>query len=179
MTRTRREQSERTGGCAYLPAIDSSTRRIQRSSRHPRHDDPWSAADDAPRRHPAQSSLELIPLPACVHDPAHSRAHRGSHSRDDWRVGARQIRHACLLSPALPIVPLPVPVVVTTPGGPLVSAVRLTVTLPPALLSTAVAAVGLAAVTRPADAEDDAALFSTTANGHEEDVGHAPSSSPP
>jgi hypothetical protein len=84
-----------------------------------------------------------------------------------------------LLSPALPIVPLPVPVVVTTPGGALVSAVRLTVTLPPALLSTAVAAVGLAAVTRPANAEDDAAVFSTTANGQEEDVGRASSSSSP
>jgi len=70
-------------------------------------------------------------------------------------------------------------VVVTTPGGALVSAVRLTVPLPPALLSTAVAAIGLAAVTRAANAEDDAAAFGTTANGQEEDVGHAPSSSSP
>ena len=82
-----------------------------------------------------------------------------------------------MLSPALPIVPLPVPVVVTTPGGALVPAVRLAVSLPPASLSTAVAAVGLASVTGPTDTEDQAATFGATADGQEEDDVHVPSSS--
>jgi len=69
--------------------------------------------------------------------------------------------------------------VIASPGRLLVAAVCLAVSVAPALLSTAVAAVRLAAVTRTANAEYDAAAFVAAAQRQEDDDGHAPSSASP